>query len=238
MIEDRIQDWAERSLGALVLERPGRSVALEHFGLDYCCGGKERLATACERKGLELGTVIAALERVDASPEREDLTWQASPLMAINHIVSTHHAYTKEALPRLQRLTQRVARVHGLQDPRLVTLEASFETFALETLDHMDKEERMLFPMIQALSMGERWPLPPTVQFPINCMLREHDQHAAHLEAFRALTDGYVPPENACGTWRALLDGLQDLEQDLHRHIHKENSFLFPLAIELEQAAS
>jgi iron-sulfur cluster repair protein YtfE (RIC family) len=108
MIKDRIQDWAERSMGALVLERPGRSVAFEHFGLDYCCGGKERLATACERKGLELGTVIAALERADASPETEDLTWQASPLMAINHIVSTHHAYTKEALPRLRRLTQSI----------------------------------------------------------------------------------------------------------------------------------
>jgi iron-sulfur cluster repair protein YtfE (RIC family) len=31
-----------------------------------------------------------------------------------------------------------------------------------------------------------------------------------------------------------MLDGLAELEYDLHRHIHKENSWLYPAAIELE----
>jgi iron-sulfur cluster repair protein YtfE (RIC family) len=33
-----------------------------------------------------------------------------------------------------------------------------------------------------------------------------------------------------------LLDGLQTLEEDLHRHIHEENNILFPRALELERA--
>jgi regulator of cell morphogenesis and NO signaling len=33
------------------------------------------------------------------------------------------------------------------------------------------------------------------------------------------------------------MNGLQELEQDLHMHIHLENNILFPRAIALESAA-
>ena len=44
----------------------------------------------------------------------------------------------------------------------------------------------------------------------------------------------YLPPAEACTSWRVMLESLENLEQDMHRHIHKENSILFPRAIELE----
>jgi len=50
----------------------------------------------------------------------------------------------------------------------------------------------------------------------------------------RTLTRDYTPPDDACATYRALLDGLADLEFDLHRHVHKENNILFPRAAALE----
>jgi regulator of cell morphogenesis and NO signaling len=37
-----------------------------------------------------------------------------------------------------------------------------------------------------------------------------------------------------CGSFRALYEGLHDLERDLHQHIHLENNILFPRAAELE----
>ena len=36
-------------------------------------------------------------------------------------------------------------------------------------------------------------------------------------------------------TYRAMFAGLRQLERDMHRHVHKENSILFPRAIKLEQ---
>jgi regulator of cell morphogenesis and NO signaling len=33
-----------------------------------------------------------------------------------------------------------------------------------------------------------------------------------------------------------LLEGLRALEHDMHQHVHKENSILFPRAIEVEQS--
>lgn len=227
--------WESRSVGELVLEKPSRSKVFEKAGLDYCCKGHEALGKACEAKGIPVEELLAALQDMDAKvPEDEDRSWMKDVPTAVEHILRTHHDYTKEALPRLQFLTSKVASVHGHDDPRLRELDRAFQAFAQETFEHLAKEEQMLFPMILAVAKGERWPMPPTVQMPIARMLQEHVQHGENLELFRRLTDGHVPPEGACNSWRAMLDGLAELEYDLHRHIHKENSWLFPTAIELE----
>ncbi|RAV23733.1 iron-sulfur cluster repair di-iron protein, partial [Staphylococcus warneri] len=39
---------------------------------------------------------------------------------------------------------------------------------------------------------------------------------------------------DACGSYRAMLAGLEEMERDLHEHIHKENNVLFPQVLELE----
>ena len=63
---------------------------------------------------------------------------------------------------------------------------------------------------------------------PIACMLQEHDEAGAALAKIRSLTNDFTPPAEACNTYRALFAGLAELEEDLHRHIHLENSVLFP----------
>ena len=40
---------------------------------------------------------------------------------------------------------------------------------------------------------------------------------------------GYGAQDRAlCGTHRALLESLRELELDLHQHVHEENNILFP----------
>ena len=51
--------------------------------------------------------------------------------------------------------------------------------------------------------------------------------------SFRAASSDFTVPEGGCNTFRAMLDGLEELEADLHRHIHKENNVLFPRASQL-----
>jgi regulator of cell morphogenesis and NO signaling len=66
-------------------------------------------------------------------------------------------------------------------------------------------------------------------------MILEHDHAGNDLERMRDLTGGFTPPADACNTYRAYFDALAQLEQDMHRHVHKENSVLFPKAIEAER---
>jgi regulator of cell morphogenesis and NO signaling len=109
----------------------------------------------------------------------------------------------------------------------------------MEMDEHMMKEEQILFPWIKRLERGEfaAGPFAASVGNPIHCMEADHDDAGAALEKLRELTNGYQPPMDACNTWRVLYASLGAFEQDMHTHIHKENSILFPRALELERAA-
>jgi regulator of cell morphogenesis and NO signaling len=69
-------------------------------------------------------------------------------------------------------------------------------------------------------------------------MIREHEHAGDALARIRVLTDGYSVPPDACNTYRALFDALEQLERDLHEHVHKENNILFPKAIRQERLLS
>ena len=227
----------ERTVGELVAERPGRAKVFEKLGIDYCCKGNVALANACAAKGADASTVAAQLEaEPPTAGDGPDAPWRKTVDALVDHIVSTHHAYMREALPRLGWITDKVAKVHGDKDPRLVELAATYKTFAQETDEHLNKEEMILFPFCKMLGVGQRPPFPPTVTMPIRTMMREHEGHGANLETFRRLTDGFIVPGGACNTWRAMLDGLEEMEGDLHTHIHLENTVLFPWAERLEAA--
>ena len=107
-----------------------------------------------------------------------------------------------------------------------------------ELASHLMKEEQILFPMIRQLESSAGVPAfhCGSVANPIGQMEHEHDSAGNALAVMRASTDGYQAPEWACNTYHAMLDGLKQLEWDLHQHIHKENNVLFPKAIRREAA--
>jgi len=65
--------------------------------------------------------------------------------------------------------------------------------------------------------------------------MMEHDLDGDRLRKMREITKDYKLPDGACPSFTALYAGLEELELDLHRHIHLENNVLFPAAAELEQ---
>lgn len=224
-------------VSALVLEQPSRARVFERFGIDYCCGGNTPLETVCAQRGLDLNTVVDALDeqRVD---EADDVVWTTAPLTDLcTHIVERHHAYLRDELPRLRQLVDKVASAHGDAHPELADVQKTFDAAADELEQHMVKEEQILFPACVALEEGAGGGFPfGSVENPIGMMLHEHDEVAAGLNRLRALTNTYEPPSDACNSYRSMLDRLETLETDTHRHIHEENNILFPRAVALESA--
>lgn len=228
---------ADTQVATLVLEQPSRARVFERFGIDYCCGGKTALATACADRGLDLGVVTAALEE-PLTDEAEDVDWTSVPVTELcAHIVAQHHGYLRDELPPLRELVDKVARVHGDVHAELRDVQATLHAVANELEQHMVKEEQMLFPACIALEedSGARFAF-GSVENPIRMMLHEHDEVAAGLAELRALTGGYEPPVDACNSYRAMLGRLETLERDTHRHVHEENNILFPRAAALETA--
>jgi regulator of cell morphogenesis and NO signaling len=131
---------------------------------------------------------------------------------------------------------------HGEQHPETRQIQRLFVALVEELTTHMLKEEQILFPYIekmeQAADAGK--PIPPaffgSVAGPIAHMVADHDDAGSVLDSIRSEANDYVPPEDACGTFRALYTLLLDFEKDMKRHVHLENNILFPRAIELERS--
>ena len=227
-----------QTVGDFVRERPGRARVFENLKIDYCCGGKLSLTRACEKRGIDVNDVLQTIQACDSSDDAcSDVNPDGMTLTELaDHIEQTHHAYLKEELPRLQWMTEKVARVHGDKEPRLLQTRAAFVALKNELEPHMMKEERILFPILRQLEKATT----PTelhcgsVANPIRQMEHEHDQAGDALAILRESTDNYTPPQWACNTYRSMLDSLARLEADMHQHVHKENNVLFPKALALE----
>lgn len=218
---------------------PETSRVFEKAGMDYCCGGGISLEAACKERGVDLASLLTELESCAGIDGALVENVSALSLTGLaDHIEHTHHAYLRTELPRLLAMTEKVAMVHGGKEPRLLRVQNTFQLIARDLSEHMDKEEQILFPMVRQLDGSA---VAPTfhcgsVANPVTQMEREHDEVETSISELRTLTDGYVPPKWACGTYRAMLSGLAHFEADMVIHIHKESAMLFPQAVAKETA--
>jgi regulator of cell morphogenesis and NO signaling len=232
-----------KTVREIALEAPGTTRVFEEFKIDYCCGGRQPLEEACAKVGADLAEVVKKLGNVPAE-NGSAKSWQDASLSdLVDHIIDTHHVFTKSELVNLQPLMEKVARVHGDHHPELLELKEEFENLAASLLPHMGKEEKMLFPYIRDMEFraekGWEPKMPPfgTVRHPVKMMMMEHDTDGDTLKRMRRLSNDYTTPPDACPSFTGLYHRLAELERDLHQHIHLENNVLFPRSVELEERA-
>jgi regulator of cell morphogenesis and NO signaling len=229
----------------LVLAHPALRPLLERLGIDYCCGGRKSFVQAVRDAGHDLPTVMAdcrrTLQATVGAPAATD--WRRAPVTELaDHILATHHAFTRSQLTRIDGLLARVQRAHAVAHGDLLKqVRDIFDALRAELESHLAKEEQILFPAIQAIDgyVAGRNGRPAIhcgrVAYPIRQMEVEHDAAGAALARLRELTGGYQAPVDACATFQALYEALPALESDLHEHIHLENNILFPRSIEQEE---
>lgn len=241
-----VESCIDGTVAEVVIAHPELRPLLERLGVDYCCGGKTPFAQAVREAGHNVETVLAECHKTLQAPgdgsAATDWT-KVSVTDLAEHILATHHVFTKEQLVRIDGLLAKVQRAHGgshgtmLQQVRQV-----FDGLRVELDEHLAKEEQILFPGILAIDgyqagRNER----PVIHcgrvvYPMQQMEVEHDSAGEALARLRSLTDNYQLPDDGCATFQALYDALQALEADLHEHIHLENNILFPASAKQEES--
>lgn len=173
--------------------------------------------------------------------QNEAFNHAASLEEMVNYLIRNHHQYIKDQSPLILEKLQRLIQAHGDAHPELAQIQALFAESATDLMQHLHKEEMILFPYITALSQAQQngTNLPPahfgSVANPINMMLHEHDHELDRFQTLSQLTNQYTPPQDACTTYQLTYDLLAKFEHDLHTHIHLENTVVFPKVIELEK---
>jgi regulator of cell morphogenesis and NO signaling len=225
----------------LAVRIPGATRLFERAGIDYCCGGGRTLEAACDAAGLSSDSMLTGLEELgsECTATGTDPTNLSLTELA-RHIVQKHHTFAFDELRRLATLLAKVRSKHERNHPELADVAYAFDRLAVDLLPHMNREERVLFPYVAAMERAEAanerpsTPAFATIKNPVRVMSLEHDAAGETLAELRMATGGYAVPEDACLSFRALYEGLRDLEADLHEHIHLENNILFPRAVALE----
>lgn len=225
---------ARTNLSDLVTADPRRARVLEKFGLDYCCHGQVPLGEAADDAGVDIAEVTAALD-IAGEPQATATNAPAENSAIAHDIVDTHHAYMWAEMPRLQALVEKVHTVHGTRHPELAQVHVAFEQAVAQLEPHMTSEERVVFPAISRLEKTGTAAASGPIAGPIAALRAEHDVVGDLFKQIRSLTSGYAVPGDACNSYRAMLGGLEEMELDLHEHIHKENNVLFPRAVEMER---
>jgi len=106
-----------------------------------------------------------------------------------------------------------------------------------ELLNHLPKEENVLFPTIKSISENRGETEGAThlinLQMPVSVMEHEHEVAGKLIKSIRALSDNFTPPAYACLSFQLTYKLLKEFETDLMQHIHLENNILFPKALAL-----
>jgi regulator of cell morphogenesis and NO signaling len=212
------------TLAEIAVAHPAAARVFYAKRLDFCCGGRRPFADACRERGLDADAVLDEIRREEAAVEPAT-HWELAPAAdLVDHIVNHYHRRLRVALPNLLRMARQVEQRHREKASCPVGLAPLLEQMHLSVLDHLEKEETILFPAIL-------WASGVRLDGPVSMLEHEHEHHKSDLQRIRVLTNDLTPPADACATWRALYANLQQLEQELMEHIHLENNILFRRAL-------
>lgn len=234
----------ERTVGQIVARDYRAAQVFRDFKLDFCCGGNKTIDEACADKGLDPKEIREALQALDTNGEKEENYNSWSLDFLIDYIINNHHEYSRRRLPEIGFYAKKVAKVHGPGRQELVQIYEEFTKLHAEMINHLDKEEEILFPYIMKLVEAERNDSKPdapnfhTAANPVAMMEQEHDEAGEAMAKIRRLSDDYTLPVDACATYTVLFESLEAFEKDLHKHVHLENNILFPKALEMEKRLS
>jgi regulator of cell morphogenesis and NO signaling len=233
----------ETKVKDIALSNPAARQILEDAGLDYCCGGGKSLHEACLHADVPAEEILTRLRENSKHVDPDEASWTSAPLGDLTrHIRDRHHRYVRESIARVQPLLEKVETKHGKSHSEIANIRRLFAEVAREMIMHMQKEEQILFPYIDALEKATNAhgsvepPFFQTVRNPIHAMMKEHDAAGELVKQIRKASLEYTTPADACTSYKALYQDLREFEADLHQHVHLENNVLFPRSVELEAA--
>ncbi|WHY02083.1 iron-sulfur cluster repair di-iron protein [Neobacillus sp. DY30] len=215
----------------IVNELPKTSDVFKKFRIDFCCGGNIPLSEAIAANGINEEDIMAELRLVfekNSSAETDLEVWTKSDSNTIiDHVINHYHRTSEEELSLLSPYVTKVSRVHGDSHPELLKVYELFYEFKRELIEHMAKEETVVFPIIKQLEDGTIENREEAINMIIE-LEKEHDHAGEILRQIRAITSDYTLPADACGTYRLVYKRLEDLEGLTFMHVHLENNILFP----------
>jgi regulator of cell morphogenesis and NO signaling len=227
-----MENYKDINIGEIVTRDFRAAEIFKNAGIDFCCGGNQSLEQACKEKNLDssvLETELAKLENTTVNALHNFNEWNLDFLC--DYIVNTHHKTVLKLLPQLTVYTRKIEQAHGAHHPELVEIAELFSQINTELLQHLKKEEEVLFPAIKDVLKTNSSESKKIVISEITRMKGEHEFAGGAMDKINVLSDNYGVPADGCNTYQVAYKLLEQFEDDLHIHVHLENNILYPKAL-------
>ncbi|TKK64989.1 hypothetical protein FC093_21015 [Ilyomonas limi] len=171
---------------------------------------------------------------------QELYTWDIE--MLIDYIIDFHHQYVKDNAVIIYNLAQKVMYRHSENHPEFKKLASQIFLFLHGLLNHLTKEEKLLFPEMKQLIKNKKitgtaiYTTLDLIKDAVILMQKQHLVAEEDLNVFRELTNDYQVPEDTCALCNLLFKKMSEFENDLLMHIYLENKILFPKLIAMNEA--
>ncbi len=219
-------------VGEIVKTFPQAGDYFKLLKIDFCCGGNRPIIEAITDRNLDTSEVLLRLEELyQQAKSRNELgvDWdQSSCEQIIELIIEKHHQFLKQELPQLSPYVTKVLHVHGESHPHLSEVHDLFQQLKAEMSEHMLKEESDVFPTIIQAEKDLSSVKNEVLAEALKSLEDEHDSAGSIIRRIRDITNDFMPPEEACGTYQLVYKRLENIESDLFLHVHLENNVLFP----------
>lgn len=237
-----MNDLKDKLICDLVLENPQLVNLFEEHNIDFCCKGNRKLSAAIA--GLaEKDQFINELNKLinlKIPSNREASVTSLTLTELCTYIKEKHHCFVEREIPEIEMLFAKVLKAHGQNHPKLFEAEQILKRIFKDIRNHLNKEETTVFPIIKYIEDCKKFEERPkaanykSIGNLIGLLEEDHSNAGSDFNLLRDKFDNYIAPEDACTTYKLLLQKIVNFEKDLHIHILLENSLLFPKAKELE----
>ena len=208
----------EMTIADAIKNKPDIVSILSDTGIDFCCGGHRPLEEALNEKNLDISSYLRILNAHEKAEEKTlETALHLDKGELIEYIIDHHHKYELELLDKIDDYLKTLINVHyNTHGDELADIYGLFLKIKADLVPHFYEEEKKYFPPFAA---GE--------DMDFAKLIDGHEDVGELLQELESMTNSYTAPEDGCKTYEYCFKLMEDLQNDIHKHIFLENSVLF-----------
>jgi len=217
----------------LILNNPYSTLLFEHLEIKTVLQDKT-ITDVCTENGISTALFLSLARLFMQSHQMPKAHYTRHDVKnMIGYLKHCHSYYLDEKYPQIQLYIQELRDLNNTAEINL--LEKFFNEYFQEVKEHLDYENKTVFPYISGLlEQLDEQPFVLHSDYSVSEYKAHHDNIEEKLSDIKNLIAKYLPVKNHPEIKRKLLFGLSELEFDLHIHSEIEDLVLIPLVEQIE----
>lgn len=223
------------TLGEIVNSNIQTAEVFNLYRIHFFSNPHQKLLDAIQEKGISQKNILLELSKFFENRSDELIIEKKDLRELTSYIENKHHSFVRDSLKQFEGYNK-YFETHSFNREIILLIDRLIRDIAL----HINKEEKMIFPLIKYLVDTERFNEKPktrnygTVRNPINQLTAEHEVSIESIKKIKLFINSGLKWKLVNSTTKNFELLVNQFELDLYTHIHIENNVLFVKAIELE----